>query len=120
MKRVEAKLGLSGYPVYREDTAASRIYCAFFAFCLLAIVMPRSRKPLERPPWRPNSYVKTESLFNLKLELSICPMQWQRAESVQPRWGGIFITVDVGGEGISRVQDPDWLVFFRRYLGKRG
>lgn len=117
---VEAELGWSGYPVYK-NALASRIYFVFFAFCLIAIVMPRSCKTLKRPPRRPNSSCKNkEPLFSLKLELSISPMQWQRAERVQPRWGRIFITVDVGGEGISRVQDPDWLVFIWGYLGKKG
>lgn len=82
-------------------------------------ITPRSRVP-QRPPRSLNLYAKTKSLY-FKLEFSLCLMQWW--EQREP-WGRIFfffiIVYQVGGERISRVQDPDWLTFVLGYLGKRG
>lgn len=57
-------------------------------------------------------YKSKEPLFNLELEVSVC---LTNTESAKFKKGMVSMTVEIEGEGISRVQDPDWL----EYLDKR-
>ena len=53
-------------------------------------------------------YKSKEALFSLELEAPVCLTS---TESAKFKKGMVSMTVEIASEGISRVQDLDWLTF---------
>ena len=80
--------------------------CAFLVLSLLTLVCPNHGVP-QRPPRSLNPYAKAK----LGLWLSMCSTQLYEQRVPNPKGVEILFIVEVWGEGIFRVQDPNWLAF---------